>query len=145
MSLQSVCRKWQRKIFKFKVFTGKFLFQVLIINSQAEGYYSSPQAVFFLNLFITSRNAGEKVWRRKKKLWHNRNNKINIKMIALKKLATKKYQSPLPFQNDPPLNHTFTSFYNISDSLTLSGANKIHSPTYKKEGPNQGGWIKKIF
>ena len=145
MSLQNVCRKWQGKIFKFKVFTGKFLFQVLIINSQAEGYYSSPQAVFFLNLFITSRNAGEKVWRRKKKLWHNRNNKINIKMIALKKLATKKYQSPLPFQNDPPLNHTFTSFYNISDSLTLSGANKIHSPTYKKEDPNQGGLIKKIF
>ena len=57
-------------------------------------------------------------------------------MIALKKLAAKKYQSPLPFQNDPPLNHTFTSFYNISDSLTVSGANKIHSPTYKKEGPN---------
>ena len=57
-------------------------------------------------------------------------------MIALKKLVTKKYQSPLPFQNDPPLNHTFTPFYNISDSLPLSGANKIHSPTYKKEGPN---------
>ena len=57
-------------------------------------------------------------------------------MIALKKLATKKYQFPLPFQNDPPLNHTFTPFYNISDSLPLDGANKIHSPTYKKEGPN---------
>ena len=55
-------------------------------------------------------------------------------MIALKKLVTKKYQSPLPFQNDAPLNHTFTPFYNISDSLPLSGANKIHSPTYKKRG-----------
>ena len=151
MSLQNVCRKWQGKIFKFKVFTGKFLLQVLIINPQAEGYYSSPQPVFFLNLFIPSRNGGEKVWRRKKKIncflniWHNRNNKINIKMIALKKLATKKYQSPLPFQNDPPLNHTFTPFCNISDSLPLSRAHKIHSPTYKKEGPNQEGQIKKIF
>ena len=57
-------------------------------------------------------------------------------MIALKKLATKKYQSHLPFQNYRPLNHTFTPFYNISDSLPLSGANKILSPTYKKEDPN---------
>ena len=57
-------------------------------------------------------------------------------MIALKKSPSKKYQSPLPFQNDPPLNHTSTPFYNISDSLPLSGANKIHSPTYKNEGQN---------
>ena len=69
-------------------------------------------------LFISSRNGGEEVWRRKKKInwflniWHIRNDKINIKMIALKKLSTKMYQPPLPFQNDPPLNHTFILFYN---------------------------------
>ena len=55
-------------------------------------------------------------------------------MIALKKLATKTYQLPLWFQNDPPLNHTFTLFYNKSDSCPLSDANKTHSPAYKKEG-----------
>ena len=97
------------------------------------------------------KTVGEEVWSRKKKMnwflniWHNCNDKINIKMIALKKLATKKYQPSLPVQNDPPLNHPFVLFHNISDSLPLRGANKIHSPTYKKEGSNCGGWIKKIF
>ena len=57
-------------------------------------------------------------------------------MIAWKKVSTKMYQPPLPFQNDPPLNHTFTLFYNSSDSLPLRGANKMNSPTHKKEGPN---------
>ena len=66
-------------------------------------------------------------------------------MIAFKKVSTKMYQPPLPFQNDPPLNHTFTLFYNSSDSLPLRGANKMNSPTHKKEDRNYGGWIKQSF